>query len=96
MYTVHDSNGLDTYTSHTRFGGGEVWEDKLHKCYCSCAIQHVTWYVSILLTYYSRVSHEISWATCMQVSSLNWAVLYVVEGFTKIIDELILYVSWNQ
>ena len=33
------------YCAWAGFGGGEAQEDKLHVFYCSCAIQHVTWYV---------------------------------------------------
>ena len=47
-------------------------------CYCSCAIQHITWYVHTLLAYYSRVSRETSWVTHLQMSSLNWIVLYTM------------------
>ena len=57
------------YCAWAGFGGFEEQEDKLHACYCSRAIQHGMWYVHTLLTCYLWVSHEISWATRMQVSS---------------------------
>ena len=64
------------YCAWVGFTGGEEWDYKLHAWYCSCAIQHVMWYVYTYFAFYSRVSHGIFQVTCMQVSSLNWAVLY--------------------
>ena len=40
------------------FGGGEAWEDKLHTCYCSHAIQHVTWYVHIACMLLTSISQN--------------------------------------
>ena len=64
-------NDLDVYSVYfmhyalAGFSGGEAQEDKLHACFCLCAIQHVTWYMCILLACYSQVSHKISWPTLL-------------------------------
>ena len=66
------------YCAWAGFSGGKEQEDKLHACYCLCAIQHVTWYVCTLLVCNLWVFWEISLAsllhkTHMHLSSLNWA-----------------------
>ena len=45
------------YCACAGFSGGEAWEDKLHACYCSHAIQHVMWFTHTLLAI-KVVCHE--------------------------------------
>ena len=61
------------YYAWAGLSGGKTWEDKLHVCYCLCAIQQVMWYMCMLLAHNSGVSHKTSWAT--QIHEETWQKL---------------------
>ena len=65
------------YCAWAGFGHGKAREEKLRTCYCSCAIQHITWYVHTSFMCYTQVFWKISRVTRMRVSNLNWAVVYM-------------------